>query len=414
MIRSRRDDDALNAMRAANPASADELRGTIDEAELTRAMRRAIVAGESPEQPIPAGDRVAIERGAGGHDGRLGFFSKHRVATAGFGFACAAVIAALLVLGGGSVDSVKDGGRPTYAAAAVKVAEANPRLLITAPGWMIIHANIEAEDGGLTYRKAGHPYPGPFAAVMNWEPAALYRDNLRELRRNEYQAKASATHSTVAGRRATVFHNRGEGAYEIVFLPQGNVYVTLSIPAFEHEALMRSVRAVGVDRWLAAMPPEVVQPAAESGVIAQMLHGVPLPPGFDPSTLEPEGELANRYNLGQTVAGAVTCGWLESWDAATRSGDEAAAEEAVEALSGARHWAVLLQMVHEKGYHGAELPAHGSGWPAYVVEAGREIAAGHLRRRPAVTRRYYKGVLMGVGTPANAAPASVLGCRLGG
>jgi hypothetical protein len=324
------------------------------------------------------------------------------------------VIAALLALGGGSVDSVKDGGRPTYAAAAVKVAEANPRLLITAPGWSIIHANITAEDGGLTYVKAGHPYPGPYAAVMNWAPAALYRTNLRELRENEYRSRASVTRSTVAGRRVTVFHNDGDDAYDIVFPPQGKVYVTLSVPAVEHEALLRSVRAVGVDRWLAAMPPEVVQPAAESGVIAQMLHGVPLPPGFDRSALEPEGELANRYDLGQTVAGAVTCGWLESWDAATRSGDEAAVDEAVEALSGARHWAVLLQMVHEKGYHGTELPAHGSGWPAYVVTAGREIAAGHLRRRPAVTRRYYRGVLMGVGIPADPAPASVLGCRLGG
>lgn len=83
-------------------------------------------------------------------------------------------------------------------------------------------------------------------------------------------------------------------------------------------------------------------------------------------------------------------------------------------MSGARHWPVLLQMVQEKGFEGDVLPAHGNGWPSYIVTAAREIAAGHLRRRPAVTRRYYKGVLVGVGTPRNAAPASVLGCHLGG
>lgn len=33
----------------------------------------------------------------------------------------------------------------------------------------------------------------------------------------------------------------------------------------------------------------------------------------------------------------------------------------------------------------------------------RPLAAGYLRRRPAVTRRFYKGVLVGVGTPRNAA-----------
>ncbi|MBK5218997.1 MAG: hypothetical protein JJE35_04320, partial [Thermoleophilia bacterium] len=47
MIRNSRT-DALARMRAANPVSAEELRKTIGEAELARAMRRAIAAGESP------------------------------------------------------------------------------------------------------------------------------------------------------------------------------------------------------------------------------------------------------------------------------------------------------------------------------------------------------------------------------
>jgi hypothetical protein len=400
--------DALARMRAANPVSAEELRKTIGEAELARAMRRAIAAGESPVRPIPAGDRVAMERGAGGGPGLAGIFSRHRTASVGFGLACVAVIAVLVVLGGGSVDSVKDGGRPTYAAAAVNVAEANPRLLVTAPGWSIVHANIQAEYGGLTYRDAGHPAAGRYALVMNLAPAALYRSTLRGLRR-----KATVTHSTVLGWPVTTFHERG-GAYDTVFPPQGDVFVTLSLPAVEHETLLRSVRAVSVDRWLAAMPPEVVQPAAESGLIAQMLQGVPLPPGFDRSALKAEDGPTNRFDLGQAVAGAVACGWLESWDAATRSGETAMAEAAVAAMSGARHWAVLLQMVREKGFRGDALPAHGNGWPSYVVTAGREIASGHLRRLPAVETRYEHGVVVGVSTPRNAAPASVLGCHLGG
>jgi hypothetical protein len=397
--------DTLARMRAVNPASADELREATGESELSAAMRRAIAVGEAPTRPIPAGDRVAIERGAGGAPRRGGIFARHRVASLGFGLACVAVIAVLVVLGGGSVDTVKEGGRPTYAAAAVKVAEANPRLLVTAPGWSI----ISADDGGLTYKDAGHPYPGPYAAVMNWAPAGLYPEALRGLREHA----TSATRSTFAGRRVTTFRERG-GFYETVFPPQGDVYVTLSLPGFEHEALLRSVRAVSVDRWLAAMPPEVVQPAAESGVIARMLHGVPLPPGFDQSSLEAEAELSNRFDLGRAVAGAVACGWIESWDAATRSGDAATAAAAVTAMSGARHWAVLLQMVREKGFEGDVLPAHGNGWPSHVVQAAREIAAGHLRRRPAVKTTYENGAVFGVAIPKNVAPASVLGCHLGG
>jgi hypothetical protein len=407
MTRSNRT-DALARMRAVNPVSAEELREATGEAELLGAMRRAIALGEAPTRPIPVGDRVAIERGVGGAPRRGGIFSRHRVASLGFGLVCVAVIAVLVVLGGGSVGTVKEGGRPTYAAAAVKVAEANPRLLVTAPGWSIIHANITADDGGLTYKDAGHPYPGPYAVVMNWAPAGLYSEALRGLRRN-----ATATHSTVLGRQVTTFHERG-GAYDTVFPPQGDVFITLSLPGFEHEALLRSVRAVSVDRWLAAMPPEVVQPAAESGVIAQMLQGVPLPPGFDPSSLEAEGELSNRFDLGKAVAGAVACGWLESWSAAIRSGDDAVARQAVEGMAGTRHWPVLLQMVQEKGFEGDDLPAHGNGWPSYIVEAAREMAAGQLRRRRAVKRTYENGVLFGVGTPKNAAPVSVLGCHIGG
>jgi hypothetical protein len=405
--------DSLARMRAVNPVSADELREAIGEAELAAAMRRAIGAGEAPARPIPAGDRVAIERGAGGAPRRGGIFSRHRVASLGFGLVCVAMIAVLVVLGGGSVDTVKEGGRPTYAAAAVKVAEANPRLLVTAPGWSIIHANITADDGGLTYKDAGHPYPGPYAVVMNWAPAGLYGEALRELRRHA----TAATRSTVLGRQVTTFREHG-GAYETVFPPEGDVYVTLSLPGFDHEALLRSVRTVSVDRWLAAMPPEVVQPAAESGVIAQMLHGVPLPPGFDPSSLEAQGGLSNRFDLGKAVAGAVACGWIESWAAATRSGDDAVARQAVEGMAGARRWPVLLQMVQEKGFEGDVLPGHGhghgNGWPSYIVEASREMAARHLRQRPAVKRIYENGVLFGVDTPKNAAPVSVLGCHIGG
>jgi hypothetical protein len=408
-------DDAMALMRAADPVSVAELRATIDKSHLARAMRRAIAAGESPERPIPVGDRAAIDRGAGGGAaiGRGGILRRHRVASVGFGLVCAAVIALLVVIGGGSVDSVKDGGRPTYAAAAVKVAEANPRLLITAPGWSIVHADAFAtESGGLTYKKAGHPVLGPNAvsAGMNWEPASYYRDAVRGYRRD-----GTAMKVTVAGRQGSAFLINGGAAYLVVLPPQGSVFVTLSLPAAEHEAMLRSVRAVGVDRWLAAMPPEVVQPTDESTVIASMLRGVPLPPGFEVSSLESERVLINRYELGQAVAGAVACGWMESWAAAKRSGDPVTAEAAVAGMSGARHWAVLLQMVHEKGFEGDGLPAHGVGWPSYIVEASRELAAGHLRRRPAVrTTRDAQGNVVGMGYSKDTAPASFLGCHLGG
>jgi len=412
MIRSNRNDEALGRMRAANPASAKELRKTIGEADLARAMRRAIAAGDSPMCPIPAGDRVAMERSAGGGPGLAGVFSRHRSISIGFGLVCVAAIAVLVVLGGGSVGSVKDGGRPTFAAAAVKVAEANPRLLVTAPGWSIVHANsFEVDSGGLTYRYRSHAAYGPHAKrlTLSWHPVRLYRLVLRERQRS-----GTAKASTVLGRRATTFRKRGSSDSVTILSPQGEVFVEISASRTDNATVLRSLRSVGVDRWLAAMPAEVVQPASRSEAIARMLDGVPLPPGFDLATLETESHLTSRFELGRTVAGTVACGWLESWSAATRSRDAAAARKAVEGMAGARHWPVLLQMVQEKGFEGDVLPAHGNGWPSNVVAAAREIAAGHLRRYPAVKTIHREGVVVGVMTPGNAAPESVLGCHLGG
>jgi hypothetical protein len=411
MIRRSRT-DALAWMRAVNPASAEQLQATIGEVDLGRAMRHAIAAGESPARPIPAGDRAALDGAAAERVGLGAIFRRHRLASAAFALACAATIAILVILGGGSVESVRDGGRPAYAAAAIKVAEANPRLLITAPGWSIVHANsFETESGGLTYKKAGHPVLGPdgVSAVMNWEPASDYTAALRG-----YGNEATGTRIAVLGHQATAFQINAGADYLVVLPPQGSVFVTLSLPEEEHEALLRSLRAVGVDRWLAAMPPEVVQPADESAVIASMLKGVPLPPGFDVSSLETERVLINRYELGQAVAGAVACGWLASWDAAHRSGDVATEEAAVAGMSGVRRWPVLLQMVREKGFEGDELPANGAGWPSFIVEASREIAAGHLRRRPGVRRmRDPQGNVVGEASSKDTAPASFLGCHIG-
>jgi hypothetical protein len=137
-----------------------------------------------------------------------------------------------------------------------------------------------------------------------------------------------------------------------------------------------------------------------------------VPPDFDASALQSESALTDRFMLGKSVTGAVACDWLQRWMSATRIGDSAAAQEAVEAMSTARRWPVLLQMIRERGYQGNALPLHGQGWPSNIVAAAREIAHGHLRRKPAVRVIHAKGQPAGYLTPAGAAPASVMGCQL--
>jgi hypothetical protein len=431
MTRKSRNDDALATMRAANPSSATELRRTITDTELSLAMQRAIAGGEPPPAPIPAGDRVASERAVSTRPSHSGVFSRHRGALSLGGLACVAVIAALILLSGGSVSSVRDGAHPAFAAAAVEVAEANPRLLVTAPGWSIVHArSFEVDSGALTYKDGEHRLYGPGGRGLNltWYPARFYHLRLRE----NGQVKTRAGHvtpttSTLLGQRAITFAYAGQHPnYATILSPQGNVFVEIN-GSFgsrkEYEAVLRSLQPVGVDAWLSAMPAEVLRPAVRSATVAQMLRDVPVPPGFDTSTLhfrvmpgppgsdlQSEGALTDRFMLGRSVTGAVACGWLQRWQSATRTGDVAAAREAVKAMGTARHWPVLLEMVREKGFRGNALPPHGQGWPSEILTAAREIARGQLRREPAVTPIYVKGHPVGYRTPAGAAPASVMGC----
>lgn len=430
MTRKSRNDDALATMRAANPFSAADLRQGIGEPEISLALQRAIAVGESPSRPIPAGDRVAREQAVGLRPGRGGALARHRGASLGLGALACAAVAALILLAGGSFDSVRDSAHPSFAAAAVRVAKANPRLLVTAPGWSIAHArSFEVDSGELIYKNDDYPLYGPGGRGLNltWHPARLYRLRLRENGHACCHVSAPII-STLLDHRATTFAYNGQHPnYATILAPQKNVFIEVN-GSFgskeEYEAVLHSLRPVGVDAWLGAMPAEVLRPAARSATVAQMLEGIPLPPDFDPSTphframpgppgsdLQSESALTDRFMLGKSVAGAVACGWLQRWLSASRSGDGAAAQEAVEAMGTARHWPVLLRMVREKGFHGRALPPHGQGWPSNIVAAAREIASGHLRRQPAVRTIYVKGRPAAYLTPAGAAPASVLGCQ---
>ncbi|MBS1844732.1 MAG: hypothetical protein JST53_09975 [Actinobacteria bacterium] len=69
--------------------------------------------------------------------------------------------------------------------------------------------------------------------------------------------------------------------------------------------------------------------AAEYGATARtMLRGIPLPPGFDPSSIPDVGQTMDRYQAGAAVGGAVACAWFGRWDQARAGGDIAAAREA--------------------------------------------------------------------------------------
>jgi len=117
----------------------------------------------------------------------------------------------------------------------------------------------------------------------------------------------------------------------------------------DFRALAATLQAVAVETWLDAMPESVISPTDRTAAIADMLAGIPVPPGFDQSVLASFG-VSDRYQLGAQVTGAVACGWLDLWVAAEAAGDQAAMTQAAEAMASARSWPILLEMDAE-GYY---------------------------------------------------------------
>jgi hypothetical protein len=295
----------------------------------------------------------------------------------------AAVAAAVLIVslaGSGGGARLSPAPERAWAASAVRVANAVPRLLIGEPGWRVTRADeFTVDQGEMTFSN------GTATVDLHW-------------RTGSFQTwVADRAHSgdalpavEVLGTRAKVFRYRGSSNDFTALWRSGRLTMELRsgypprLSEDEYRRVLGSLKAVGVDHWLAAMPPSVVLPVETTRAVDAMLAGIPLPDGFDADALKRDAAVRDRYQLGARVAGAVACGWIEQWIAARRAGDRGAAAAAVEAMQTSRRWPILREMQAEGDYpkvlweladamqHDSPIPA---GRPMPVAE-GYEAALG--------------------------------------
>jgi hypothetical protein len=301
----------------------------------------------------------AAERGA--RRGRRRVFARVGVAVT----AIAVVLVALLSLKDGSSDQ---GSGTAWAAAQVRFAEASPLVLLGAPGWRVEYGDEQsAEEGELHFRRGPTP-PSRDIVVSGDEPAApLPADtsyaqlNWRsgglaswvEDRASEAARTASAP---VLGTTAHVYQYEGgtPGHRDItaLFRYDGRVLEfragAADIEAFE--ALLATLKRVDTDTWLSAMPASVVKAPDRDAAINQMLQGIPVPPGFDPSDVEGAKLTKDRYQLGAAVVGTVACQWFKRWSDARTAHDRAKEREATAAMATAKGWPVLHEMAKQGEY----------------------------------------------------------------
>jgi len=363
--------DPIDALRRANPASAEDLRAEQTAGEVEAARERAIAIGESSARAGEGRPRVLTRAGLAG----------------GFAVAAACAVVVLLALGGD--DPVGEGTGQAFAGQAIEVAEANPRFLIDAPGWSVTDVNeFQPASGGMNFER------GDATISLSWEKAPAEwtvpeGDLPSDLPQKEqwYRLEDSggcasdhgpvpcdtyllAEEITAAGETAILSDARivteGEpwSNLKVTFPAVEDTLIRIYTTTMSHDELvdaLSSLTRVDVDTWLAALPDSAVEPLERPDVIDEMLADMPVPDSVDIEWLKEAPIAARRYSVGAQVTRAVACAWLDQWAAARESGDEVAAEEAVAAMETSREWDILIEMDGE------------GDWPETIWQYAREM-----------------------------------------
>jgi hypothetical protein len=340
---------------AANPVDDETVRG-LDLGDAPSALRDAIVAAAIADEPHA---RTASQP----RSRRL----RRRPVVVFAGLACGVAIAlGFTGLGhlGGSGD---DGSGQAWAASALRIANAVPRLLVDEPGWKVTGADDFSKDyGNVTFTA------GTRSVELDWYPKRQHAMYLEDRRAG---TKHLGTAPTASGSTAELFGYsaddmaaiwlQGDYSLEIrtkgymppaergkpVFAGEGGPVYATGFTLASFKELLADLHVVSVDDWLSAMPASVVKPDQQTETVARMLEDIPLPPGFDPRTITPSATgVRDRYQLGAKVEGAVACAWIERWIDAKGRGDAATQHEAIDALRSNGTWKLTKEMQPEGAY----------------------------------------------------------------
>ncbi len=282
----------------------------------------------------------------------------------------AAVAAAVLLLGTGGTGSPA----PAYGAELVRFAESTPLLLLQGPDWRVENVTESGQGvymprsskgsgsmefvtgpavsyGGITVSADGKVSGMPPKAVRQRKVELVWnRGKLGfpgPIVRHPVKAPVLDTTALVNTRAETSYITTktskirvemgGPGDREMVAIWHENGYTlelrawVSSLAAFEER--LGWLSRVDSQTWLDAMPANVVKAADHDAAVREMLKGIPVPKGFTPSQIPDEGLTTDRYQVGASVTGIVSCLWFRQWGEARRAGDRAAAAEAETAMA---------------------------------------------------------------------------------
>jgi hypothetical protein len=296
--------------------------------------------------------------------------------------------AALLIAGSGDTGSSR-----AYGAEVVRFAESTPLLLLEGPGWRV--RNVVQWQQGSGSMEFGPGAPGPAethpsrreiirrearlrigkrTVKLEWTPWSPHKGASGRLKPYNERGLGFTATAPVLGTVAHIDPNIRFSSpdtpglrWMIAVWRESDRVLTLSawvpdLGAFRER--LSQLKKVDAETWLDAMPQRVVKAADYGAEVREMLQGLPLPPGFDPSRIPDRSVTTNRYSVGKAVGGAVACGWFARWFDAHADRDVETALEARRILLHASSWPVFRRISDEGSY------------PRLVVELAEALPSG--------------------------------------
>lgn len=258
-----------------------------------------------------------------------------------------------VALGGSAMDGAgidgaadDDGPSPTIATDSSAYTDSGPHLLLDAPGWVATRLDvIDDRTGEMTFE-------GPSNGTIDllWRPAEQHDRWLGQVR----EGTLDLPPVEVTGIPAEV---NGYSATDLTAIwTDGTYSLTLrGFGGFEDASafaeLASSLRSATPQQWSDAIPESTVPAPDRDRTAAEMLDGMPLPPGHDlDEALAGDAQSRDRYQLGARVVASVACGWIEEWIDANARTDQGRIDAAVVALATAREWPILIEMQSSGAY----------------------------------------------------------------
>jgi hypothetical protein len=228
-----------------------------------------------------------------------------------------------------------NGPSPTVPAPAAANA---PRVVVTAPGWTITSIQETTSTyGEMTFQNQDRTS----ALSLNWYPVKQY-DELH----NDRQHDSHGSDATVLGKQATLFLYRDTSIQsQRMMWVDGPVFFELAsgqvATAEEFLNLVATLHYSDEPTFLAALPPEALDPGEAQATLQEILTHIPTPPGFAITSID-LGRMTMLYSLDYPIVHDVTCAWVQRWVDGTAQGDAARVDAAVAAMGTWRTWPLTL------------------------------------------------------------------------